>query len=115
MSSTACGRRTESATAPTSSSTALGSATGCHGKLRRLVDVRGVVEHDLPEVDGVDAVHQGLVHLGEDGEPAVRQALDQDQLPQRAVRSSWRACNRATSSCSWVAVPGRGSAERRTW
>ena len=42
------------------------------------------VEQQLPEVDGVDAVDERLVGLGEERDPAALEALDEVDLPQRA-------------------------------
>ncbi len=80
---TACGRRTESATAPTTSSTELGSDDGCQVCGGGSATSGDVVEDDLAEVDRVDAVDHRLVNLGDDGDPPVGEPLDDDELPQR--------------------------------
>jgi hypothetical protein len=51
---------------------------------RRLPAVGLVVEDDLPDVDGVDAVHERLVDLGDDGEPVALESFDDVDLPERA-------------------------------
>ena len=53
------------------------------GVQRRLTAVGVVVEHDLAEVDRVDAVDQRLVHLGDHGEAVALEALDDVHLPER--------------------------------
>ena len=51
-----------------------------NGRVPRL---RGDVEQDLAEAGAGDAVDDGVVHLRDDGDPAVLQPLDEPQLPQR--------------------------------
>ena len=76
-----------SQSAPTSSSTEVGSGSGCQLSVRtsagdavRLGD--GVQQH-LADIDRVDAVDQSEVGLGHQGEPVVLQTLDQVHLPER--------------------------------
>ena len=47
--------------------------------------VLGAVEDDVAEVDGVVAVNERVVGLGEDGEPVVFESFDEVDLPERAV------------------------------
>ena len=47
--------------------------------------VRGRVEQDLADVDGLAAVDQDLVALGQQRHPALGQTLDEVALPQRAA------------------------------
>ena len=47
--------------------------------------VRGGVEEDGGDVHAGDAVHQRVVGLGQQGKAVVGKALDQPELPQRAV------------------------------
>ena len=71
--------------APTARPSAVGRPRG-----RQLVvtEVGGVgrrVEQHLADVDGLAPVDEDLVALGQDGHPAALQALDEVDLPQRAV------------------------------
>ena len=50
-------------------------------------DVTGLGgDEEVADVEGVDAVDEGLVGLGDDGEAAVLEALDEVDLPQRPGR-----------------------------
>ena len=50
-----------------------------------VLGLRADVEQELSQVDGVHAVDQGLVGLGEDRDPVVAEALDEVDLPQRTA------------------------------
>ncbi len=51
----------------------------------QVLGLRSDVEQQLPEVDGVDAVDEGLVGLVEQRHPALAQPLDEVDLPERPV------------------------------
>ena len=71
-----------------------------------LAPLRRPVEQDLREVDDLGAVHQGLVGLGEHGDAAALEPLDEVDLPQGPVAVQWTGDDPGDQLAQLVHRPG---------
>ena len=115
VSTTAVGRRTVSATAPATSSTQDGSGVGRQvsgGRSRGsgLVSRMTWPMSTAPIPSTIAWWVLVMIANRSSESPSTRYISHSGR-----DRSSGRLCTRATSSASCASVPGRGSADRRTW
>ena len=85
VSRTMLGDDSESRTASTNIPDELVAGLGMPLVGAEVARLRAAVEEHLGEVDDLRPVDQGLVCLGEDGDAAVLETLDQVDLPQRPL------------------------------